>query len=98
MFCILIGLLSEYLEPSDRLDFGIFAPLARQGISITWAYNSVIAASRTLTTTCSYFSYSNNFNDLAFYTTEEMAKVEIGKIALNAFPVPLIPKPLSRWL
>jgi hypothetical protein len=43
---------------------------------MTWAYNSVIAASRTLTTTCSYFSYSNNFNDLAFYTTEEMAKVK----------------------
>jgi len=51
-------------------------PLARQGISVTWAYNSVIAASRTLTTTCSYFSYSNNFNKLALYTTEEMSKVE----------------------
>jgi len=37
------------------LDFGIFGPLARQGISVTWMYNSVIAACRTLTTTCSYF-------------------------------------------
>jgi hypothetical protein len=37
-----------------NLDFGILDPLARQGISVTWMYNSVIAACRTPTTTCSY--------------------------------------------
>jgi len=74
----LIGGALDWLRPFDKLDFGILEPLARQGISVTWMYNSVIAACRTPTTTCSYFFQNNNFNNLASHAAEKMAKVQVN--------------------